>query len=661
MSPDGGAATTVGPTDADWPALRGSLVAGVSPDQPAGALERLFRDAQTEREGGAPSLSLTVLRAGRPTDEPVAARIGFALDQARALGFLNAFVFELSQRVSVSPAFFEIARQLNDTGRPEDRLRLEALSDVFVGFDEPDQIIRGMQLGRTNTCLIEVRGDAGAKRGTGILIAPNLVLTTFHTFAGSGCLMSVPNPDGGPPGWKAAPGARANVTATFNHSRDFRYGAPSIRNGRKVPLAEDWLVSASGSDGMDPDHLDYAILRLEQAPPAFPRGFETARRGFPRTEADRARIHLFQHPEGAPLRVAAGSASRVVDELARIGHNANSLPGASGGACTDREFRVFAIHQGAVDDAPGGEQAFSAALGNSVNVAVPIHAILDHAGELPRGAVAASEALFVATPEGRRPLIGRAVTKDWIGDALRPEGKRILVVTGETGVGKSFTARILEAMLPDEDHEIRVLRENDRFHVMDPIALAGLLLRDEAAAAALPRHADSGMTVSQWARGPLMEAFSRAMRARLGRPPSAGGRPLWLVLDDLDKATIAETGGLRDFLYALYREAAQGDDDWLRVALLGFRGDFGALPSQGLEWEEVTEVAQPDIVHWLRTLDLALGHEDDAARRSGRNKLARMMMQLARSIPPGLSRIAHVAEFLGVSVLSYADIDGTGG
>ncbi|MDT8855372.1 trypsin-like peptidase domain-containing protein [Paracoccaceae bacterium Fryx2] len=616
-----------------WPTLRDALIEGfathVRPDQ----IDRLFQGAQPPERA---ARTLAEARVGRRADEPVRDQLAFALEIAQAGGFLPDFAFALGNQMPAPQEAILHIQRLFDPAVPADAVKFEALASILLGFDHPGEVVYGMHRGRLNTCIVEVNGAAGQLSGTGFLLRTDLVLTSFHTFNGSGFILPGPGTTARDR-FKAAEGVRGQISIVFNNFRNPVLGDRLAGRGTPVELAPDWLVAASDSSAIGPKNLDYVLIKLASCPPTLPGGMPRAPDDFPADETQKAKVYLFQHPKGSQIRVAHGAFRVRAATLSRDGLDVNALGGTSGGPYTDRNFRVFALHQGAVSD-----RTLVPELGDAVNVAVPLSCILADIGPWPPLGV--RPRAFVATgPFGRQPLIGRRATCDFVVRALQADGPRTLILqsgTGARGLGLSFTANILAALLPEDEHMLLRLGAEHAWHTMDPRQFCETLIGGPAPLRTL---AEAATSQDRWLAGPLLDDLRTAMRARLASAGTGGGRIFWLILDDLDRIEITEGTGLRPFLVELYREAARSD--WLRVVLLGYRGPQLEPATYRSETEELFPLG-PDIIEdYLDDLDAYLETPVEAGAKLNR-EIATKAMKAVLLFPEARSETEAIARFL---------------
>jgi hypothetical protein len=201
--------------------------------------------------------------------------------------------------------------------------------------------------GRVGRVEYESGGESVAA-GTAFLVAADMVLTNFHVVdqlrrAGAG-------PD------------RCRVRFDLEVSPDGK----SLNKGRTVSFApSSWLLDESPASpldaapvpGTDPDphHLDYALVRLDEAIGSLPLGPESVTLGRQRgwitaptmpVVMPGGPLWILQHPSGDPLKLAFADAGveSVNSNGTRIRHRVNTLPGSSGSPCFNRELQLVAIH-----------------------------------------------------------------------------------------------------------------------------------------------------------------------------------------------------------------------------------------------------------------------------------------------------------------------------
>ncbi|WP_217568758.1 serine protease [Mesorhizobium sp. GbtcB19] len=219
---------------------------------------------------------------------------------------------------------------------------------------------------RSWTCALE---DFAGVNGTGVLIAPDLVLTNFHVIQKLQKSL------------QDNPRRLADARIHFDY---FQQGA-----GESFGLAAtDWLPAFSPFAKRDlniqeppaPDKLDYAVIRLarrigEEPLPAgnaagWPDGTKPAKRGWlilpaPETRPTTgANIVLYHHPCGfvenqfqsLPMGETRGRVTEVDVGWLRVAHDANTQHGSSGAICYGDNLEPIALHHAGDPESALGEQ-----------------------------------------------------------------------------------------------------------------------------------------------------------------------------------------------------------------------------------------------------------------------------------------------------------------
>ncbi len=280
--------------------------------------------------------------------------------------FARVIEYAIQQGMIVS--FVEAARAL----RPDDD-ELQAFAQVFLGgiatpaLDVLERILDqtrsflDIDKWRTQLAAIErrvcrIRSESDVL-GTGFLVGPSTLLTTFHTVRN--LIDGTASPQG--------------FTAQF----DYKIVAGTVNEGTTVHLDKKaWLIDSSpyadeestGNPEAQPatDQLDYALLRLDEAElAAANRGWINILEDNPSPEQD-SPVFVLQHPAGEPLKLA-------IDMNGVIGQNANGTriryrvetePGSAGSPVFDQNWRPIAMHHLSSQD-------------KSYREGVPIHLIVD--------------------------------------------------------------------------------------------------------------------------------------------------------------------------------------------------------------------------------------------------------------------------------------------
>lgn len=196
-------------------------------------------------------------------------------------------------------------------------------------FLDPQEFALRLQESAARACRVQV---AGHTRGTGFLVAPDLMLTEYH---GVRDLIE---------------GRRSAADASMRFEGD---GAMI-----EAHLSSEWLVDSAPPSAADlndgegehpADALDYALLRLAVAAGntrranGSVRGWFDLRRVAPRPGSS---LTILQHAGGGPLTFTTNPASVVGynDNRTRVRHRTDTLVGSAGGPCLDAQWNLVAMH-----------------------------------------------------------------------------------------------------------------------------------------------------------------------------------------------------------------------------------------------------------------------------------------------------------------------------
>lgn len=236
-------------------------------------------------------------------------------------------------------------------GGLERMVRREGFADWGLWVD------RMAEIGR-RICSIQYPLGVQLGGGTGFLVADDLVLTNYHVIEDHYAKTLDP----------------AQIACQF----DFAVGSAGATS---VKLHADWLVDHSvyspfdpGDKGglPDPEHLDYALLRLQRSFGADVVG--GAKRGSLLLDSKTAvsapddLLFLGQHPGLQPLKLGVGEVLAANANATRIRYDANTERGSSGSPCLDMQLNVVALHH-------AGDPDYTKLLGD-YNQGIPIGLIL---------------------------------------------------------------------------------------------------------------------------------------------------------------------------------------------------------------------------------------------------------------------------------------------
>lgn len=493
-------------------------------------------------------------------------------------GFLDKLVAKL-----LSTGAFNIDAVRDDDEVVEYSANLQAITRTDLGIANAEMETRGTLAAMRRLCCITVSSPGGSivSAGTGFLIGPQLILTSFHAIS------SLLDEE-----CRAIPGSDAQLRIAFDQI--------NIQSaGTLVPAHKNWLVMHSklhpleesdnigavdwenvDGDGFD-EHLDFAVLRLGLTVGRERGYYELDSNRVPIVNGAGAQVVLFQHPNGQPLSKSPGTGSKLWPSKyrTRLRHDANAAGGSSGGLLLDNEFKPIGLHQ------CGYYDALNKPLFNG---AIPTFCIAKR--NIPFGSVDGLDAIWKISGT-REPVIGREDFQRAVIRAVSGE-TRILVVYGSPKIGRSFTTKIIREMLGTDEHRIVEMSASELGVTARQTAVAILeRIGGPEASSVLPNTDESRTAMDAWIRDELFPVFSRCVQ------DYAGQRTVWLVVDDIDRYAIADTS-TRIFLETLYGGISSLPG--MRVLLIGLEGNVpGAIEIQ-VETEFLREFTLFDLENYLR-------------------------------------------------------------
>lgn len=512
------------------------------------------------------------------------------------------------------------------------RVELQAIVRPSLGYLSPALLQSGVITATRRVCRIYIDYDQKLVTGTGFLVGPQALLTAGHVIA------ILVDSNG-----KELDDSHKAISVEFDqysglHRRSMVKVAAQwlIGYSPKHPLEDEdpskqpFVYDGAPETGFD-DHLDFALIRL-----ADPIGRE---RGFYRLNSNQkpqvggigAQVTLFQHPENQDMLVAMGHAMALWPNRfqTRLQHDANAQPGSSGGLLVDNKFQPVALHQLGVKNS-AGKAIF--------NGAIPTFCIAANHDFGKALEITGLDPLWEIATTGE-PVVGREKFQRAVHNCITG-ARRILLVSGEAKSGKSFSTKLLRAMLGNAEHCVVVFSAAEMEN--EPQRLALQILKRIALSATvteLPSVRDAQTTVEAWIRDTLFPEFASRLRS------SANQRIIWLVIDDLDHNPLPQ-GPIRYFLQRLYQEIESLP--FLRMMLIGLNGMLEGAPPKLVERDNCDIVTEEDIVTYINRYSASLNimRTPDEVQT-----LARIAEQVLPLI--GGSRLAALSAYL-VNVLQPA-------
>ena len=528
--------------------------------------------------------------------------------EARKHGFLDTLVERLMHAEVLD------LDVLSAAGEPQLTVtaQLQAVTRPDLGFMNMALELRGKLTASRRLCCITVfKSDLSTLQatGTGFLVGPQIVLTSGHVLD---CLVDSTG--------KEEKDSYKRIRVAFDYVNGFSAG-------NVVPVQEDWLAGRSRLHPLeeqrqvlnwdDPpeagfdEHLDFALLRLSKAV-GYERGFYSLDpRRMPLVDQVGGKVALLQHPDGQSQASTAGTTLRLWPPSfkSRMLHDANSVPGSSGGLLVDSEFQPVGLHQCSYVDAqnkPLYNGAIPTALIASLNL--PLSQVLGFAP-------------IWKLKDSNVALIGREEFQQDVLSAL--EGlTRILTVAGDYGMGRSFSIKILREMLGIAEHQVVELSASKLPVTARSTAQVILAeISEQARDVTLPDTSEAESAQAAWISQELLPAFMRALVS------VAAKRTIWLVIDDLDRYPVANTS-TRVFLESIY--AGMASMPQLRIVLIGFQGPVpGASPAQ-VRGEVLRELSVIELMQFIDRESTTC----DVPRLAGQSRsIAERLLEEAQDTP----------------------------
>ncbi|HXH42181.1 MAG TPA: trypsin-like peptidase domain-containing protein, partial [Thermoanaerobaculia bacterium] len=246
-----------------------------------------------------------------------------------------------------------------DGRRLSDEAALQAYTHEREAFFGSDDFVRDLQNVSRTICAIGLGEPHNILRGSGFLIGPDLVMTSYHVLE-----PFLQRDDG-----MIRPRVKGELISCF-----FDYLArpephlPFVAGRSDTFLgvtaaSQDWLVHAreplpwEGQKECPPDagtRYDFAVIRLSRRVGTLPLRLSGGRRRgwlhLPEAieVAPDRRIILHQHPEKAPLQFDIGRCKGPDPTKTRVRYTTSSGKGSSGAAAVDINGQLFALHTASV-------------------------------------------------------------------------------------------------------------------------------------------------------------------------------------------------------------------------------------------------------------------------------------------------------------------------
>lgn len=502
----------------------------------------------------------------------------------------------LARRQKKDPAEYWL-NWLKATGNTIEFVNALRARSVPVGddvFDDskklipPDKLAPFFLKAEAFRCRIEKNGKVA---GSGVLVGPRLVLTSWHVIAT------------GPPGSKRrSPPPQLKVVLADGRQRDARVPAlfesecGAGEYNSQAPVRDDDVL----------DRNDVALLELQQ-PAAVHFGHVDLESPAPVPE-DGTPLVVVHYLGGDEKAIGIGEVTRILKVTKRWRHNALTAPGSSGGACFDQTLRFVGIHQGGFDD----DGRF-----------VPAHLFIDPVLDFVQTDLA-PPALWSLDDTITGPLvIGRNAFFEAVAAAGAPAGRVRGVRIKRTAIdsdpkGLSYSCDILERLLLRRGPDHRVVRipleaivDDLDSDIRRRVVLRGLELPDPIAPA--PGRAGHAPPAGE------IRARAELLANEIETAAATNGVTVWLFFDN---PTVALTETARLTIEMLIGAALTKPH--LRMVVAGLETvtlpgrEFAGIPheeadrSPGLAVEYIGEFGRADVLDMLTIASRDLAGSVDA-------------------------------------------------
>jgi hypothetical protein len=424
--------------------------------------------------------------------------------------------------LGVDPAELWV-EQLENVGRVE--AFVNALRARGVTFDnepltDPEGAIPDEELtaflsrARAFRCRVLKNGRVA---GSGVLVGPSLVLTSWHVIA-----VDAPGqPQEPPPNLSVLLSDNsqeiAKVPAAFqSECGDEEYQ----RSGNDAEADSQVAIGIAPRRDVDVlDRHDVALLALAR-PAAIHLGFVPLAPPAP-TPRSRSRVVLVHFPGGQDIGIDFGLTRKIRNVTARWRHDVPTKGGSSGGACFNRELQFIGIHQGEFD---------------AVARFVPLDRFLDPLLDVVKEDTAPTMLWSLDGTIAGPLVVGRDLFFEAISRAgesgSRVRGVRLKRTSIEAGsVGLAFSYDIFEQLLPRKGPSHRLVRVTQDEIVLDLVAEIRRRVRLKGLAIPEPENEPS---VALGLAPPETTAKDRAavLAAAVEATAAANGLVVWFYFDN---------------------------------------------------------------------------------------------------------------------------------
>jgi Trypsin-like peptidase domain/Effector-associated domain 1 len=306
------------------------------------------------------------------------------IDAANRQGWITDLIVKAREANSGNEKLWAFAQQFGMASTTKPRQELQRMIEEAKFFLDINVWRSRLAEVEGQVCRIEFETDQGkVLNGTGFLFGgPDSILTNYHVMEPVIAAKEGRATDDG------LTAQAKNVKCRFDFKRLYdpvtkKEGAVA-NPGTVFNLAEDWLIDSSQNHPLDqpppPDHLDYALIRLDTAAGEGTVGDKENQFGNKRGYIDlptdghefkaKEPLSIVQHPRGRPLQLALDTEAvlEVNANSTRVTYKTNTESGSSGSPCFTLDWNLVALHH-------SGDPDFDPAHKPSYNEGIPISAI----------------------------------------------------------------------------------------------------------------------------------------------------------------------------------------------------------------------------------------------------------------------------------------------
>ena len=467
-------------------------------------------------------------------------------------------------------------------------------------------------------CRVEINSTPTSVYGTGFLVGPDILLTSYAVVQ--------------PLIEQQIEPRRAVFRFDYKQLSD----GVTVSQGTTYSLTQDWLIDCDPPPTGVGDRagLNYALLRLEGVPGNEPVGGEKAEPGAPArgwinfpqaaSTSPTAPVSILHYPRGNALMLTISADVRLpVDESgARVGYRLNTEPGSAGAPCFNVNWELVAVHE--------GQQKMGWFRNTWEAVGVSSNAIRSRLSERGFAHLLGGPRFDTVRLRTGRVFLNRAELRHALADLGLPQGRRILVVNGPPGSGKTYTVEFIKELSYNSPNQ-RVVYVNLAAHLAS--FTPAELLQEVVRQIGSPTAEMPALDAEQDAR--MIRRLVNWFRSVTNRTD------LWLVLDDFGPNS---SQGLRDLIDELQSMAATKTNSF-RLVLLNYTLPLPPSAINSSIEENLSPLSLADVDAYLEQM-LAEGRTERGAADETSRAAAALIDNSQKGERPSATLNMELAELL---------------